>query len=489
MQSAGSSPTARKIVSDPRLHFALFAILSVVLSAKMLIFFVRAAHVVGYPYEWSTMDGYYVFYGTRLISGDPIYFGYKSLLMPFEYVPLYPAVIGTLARLFGNGVWYERAFSLLCAVGTSALAARAVNERTQSKGAAVLTCLLFFGPAAISVWYIVRGIDLFAAFLGLLGIAVVAGEEECTRRRLAVSIVIFVVAFYAKQTAVFPAGAAVVFIFSRNFKRGILMGILFAAGVMLVFLVIHTLSGGWFFENAFLTTSRNPYHMGRFIWFARDYFLCVPLVFLIGAIQAGRGVSRRPDVWSLYFVFMLASTLLAGKAGAALSYFVPLYSATCICAGLLLGDSALAKKRTAWHVAVVLLVLLQGGGFFRDFVPVPSEINLERARRLDRHVKEHPGRVLSERVDSFLVVNGRELNVEAVQLPSLIIRGAFDQTTLAEPIKEKDFSLIIYSGMYFRGLPEVRVSIFENYEVIDRISLGLFYGETLFLVMTPRQIT
>lgn len=489
MQSAGGSPTARKVVSDPRLHFVLFTLIGVILSAKALIFFFRAGRVVGYPYEWSTMDGYFVFYGTRLIAGNPIYFSYKSLLMPFEYVPLYPAVVGTLARVFGHGVWYERAFSLLCAVGIASVTARAVNERTGKRGTAVVAAVLFFGPSAITVWYIVRGIDLFAAFLGLLGVAVLAGTEDHTARRLAVATVIFILAFYAKQTAVFPAAAAITFVLSRNLKRGIIMGVSFAIGVGVVFLIIQTLSGGWFFENAFLTTSRNPYHFGRLLWFARDYLLCVPLVFLIAVTQAGRGISRRPDAWSLYLVFTLLATLLAGKGGAALSYFVPLYSATCICAGLLLGDPALAEKRRVWHLAAVFLILLQAGWFFRGFVPVPNGTDLERARRLDRHIKEHPGRILSERVDSFLVLNDRPLNVEAVQLPSLIIRGAFDQATLAEPIKEKEFSLILYSGIYFRGLPDVRTSIFENYKVIDRISLGLFYGKTLFLVMAPKPIT
>ena len=486
MQSAGSSLSAKRIISHPRLQYAFFALIIAILSARAFIFFFRAAHAASYPYEWSTMDGYYIFYGIRLLAGDPIYFSYESLLMPFEYVPLYPAVIGTLAGLFGNGVWYERTFSLFCALGMAALAARAVNERTKNKVAALVACLLFFGPAAISVWYVVRGIDLFAACLGLLGVAVLAGSEEHTGRRLAGATAIFVLAFYAKQTAVFPAAAATLFIMSRNLKKGIIMGISFTAGVALIFIVLQTLSSGWFLENAFLMTSRNPYHSGRLFLFARNYFLCLPLVFPIAAIQAGRGLSRRPDPWSLYLFFALLSALLAGKAGAALSYFVPIYSATCICAGLLIGDSALAEKRRTLYLVVAFLLLVQSGLFYGEFIPVPSKTDLDRARRLDHHIREHPGRILSERIDSFLVQNGRELNVEAVQLPSLIIRGAFDQATLAQPIKEKEFSLIIYSGMYFRGLPDVRISIFENYEVIDSINLGLFYGDTLFYVMAPR---
>lgn len=486
MQSAGRSLTAKEFLSYERLRTILYILICSALLLRASIFFFRGACAVSYPYEWSTMDGYYVFFGERLLAGEPIYSSYESLLMPFEYVPLYPAVIGVLARVFGHAVWYERCLSLLFAVGISALLARVVNRRTRSKAASAAAALLFFGPAAISIWYIVRGIDIFATVVGLLGIVVVAESEKHSPRRIAAATIIFVLAFYIKQTTVFPAAAATVFLMSRDFKKGFLMGISFFAGVAVIFLALQALSGGWFFENAFVTTSRNPYAFGRLLAFSRDFFRYLPLLLPIAFIQAARGLSRRPDIWTLYFLFTLLAALLAGKAGAALSYFVPLYSAICICVGMALGDNALAEKRRALHTAVLLLILCQAALFFVKYVPLPTEADLREAGRLDRLIVEHPGPILSERMDSFQMLNDRDLNVEAVQLPSLIIRGQFDQATLAGAIQKKEFSLIIYSGIYFRGLPDVRMAVFEHYEVIDRIKLRLFYGETLLLVMAPR---
>jgi len=485
MQRAGHGLNEKNVFSPQRIRAILLIALCAILLLKASIFFFHAARVVIYPFEWSTMDGYYVYFGARLISGLPIYFGYDSLLMPFEYVPLYPTVIGALASIFGPGVWYERSFSLLCSLGTAILVWHAVNRRTRNRRAAGAAALFFFAPAAISVWYIVRGIDLFAVALGLLGAVMVENNGKNSDRRIVLATVVFVLAFYAKQTTVFPAAACIIFVLSRNFKRGILMGAGYSAAVGVVFACFQISSGGWFFESAFLTTSRHPYHFGRLLLFSREFMIWLGPAFIIASIQAIRGASRKPDMWTLYFCLTLVSVLLSGKSGAALSYFVPLFSATCICVGLALGDTKLAERRPRAHVAALLIMVAQAALLFASDVPVPTEKNYEQARLLDAHIKSHPGEILSERIDSFLVLNGRELNVEASVVVRLIIRERFDQHTIVRAIEDQRFSLIVYSGMYFRGLPDVKRSIFENYKVIDRIDLGLFYGNTLFLVLIP----
>ncbi len=359
MQSAGHGLTARALLTYKCLRVFLCAILCVALALKASLFFYHTAQVVRYPYEWSTMDGYYVYYGMRLLEGLPIYFGYDSLLHPFEYVPLYPVAIGALASIFGPGVWYERCFGIACSVGIAALVGFAVNRRTGGKFAGAAAGLMFFGPAAISVWYVVRGIDIFAAFLALAGVVVASEFKRNAAPRLFAAVVIFVLAFYAKQTAIFPAAAAMAFVFLRDVKKGILMGGAFCFFASMAFVAIQALSGGWFWENAFATTAGNPYATGRLLFFLRDYFIAVPLIFPIACIQAARGVHRRPDIWTLYFLFTLLAALLAGKAGAALSYFVPLYSATCICFGLVIGDKALAGKWRGLHIALLLVAIAQ----------------------------------------------------------------------------------------------------------------------------------
>jgi len=108
-------------VSDPTniegsLHRRILYFLCLLLALKAMLFLAQAWRTIAYPFEWSTMDGYYIYYGLRLLAGEPIYFDYQSLLMPFEYMPLYPLLIGLLTKLFGVAVWPERAFSVVCAL-------------------------------------------------------------------------------------------------------------------------------------------------------------------------------------------------------------------------------------------------------------------------------------------------------------------------------------------------------------------------------------
>jgi len=486
MQSDGHDSILKRLLLSSRLHRLLPICIAALFFLKAVVFFVRAARVIAYPYEWSTMDGYFVYYGLRLISGDPIYFQFKSLMMPFEYVPVYAAAIGALAKIFGPGVWYERSFSVLCSVGVAALIVRAVHRRTDNRIAAAGAGLAFFAAASLSVWYIVRGIDIFAVFLALAAVTIVAEAEEDSRFTIVLAMGLFVVAFYSKQTTVFPAAAAIAFVFFRNPKKALIMGAGFGLTVIGIFYLLEWFSGGWFYESAFLTTAKNPYYCFLLWDIFRKFFLSLFIIFPVALLQAFRGVSRRPDIWTLYFVFTLLSALLAGKIGAALSYFIPLFSATCICFGFFLGDSVLFEKRAKVYLAVMLLLLVQAGFFFKDIIPVPSRAHYQQARLLDEHIKRNPGRLLTERIDSFAVLNERELNIEAVQLPILVMRGKFDQGKLVRALKGRRFSLVLYSGNYFGGLPPVKKAIFEHYAVVEEVRLGLFYGETTFLVMVPR---
>ena len=484
--NAGRDPAAMSFFQPARLSGLLTGLLCILLTLKALIFFYRTAIVLSFPYEWSTMDGYFVYYGLRLISGQPIYFDYGSILMPFEYVPLYPAVVGILARMFGPAVWYERALSLTCAAGIAALIFRAVFNSTGSRIAALCSATMFFGPASLSIWIIVRGMDVAAAMLGLAGVFVASREGEGWRWRLALSSGLFVLAFYTKQTTLFPAAAAILYVMSRRFTWGLAMGAGVGLATAALFLVIQLASGGWFFENAFVTTSTNPFFPRQLLNFFTGFSVTLFAAFPVALAQATRRIGRRPSIWTFYFVFTLLSAFLAGKFGAALSYFIPLFTAICINVGLWLGDARQKERRPRLYSGIAVLLLFQAFMFFTDRIAVPTGVDRVQADALDSHIKVRPGPILIERIDSFAVLNERELNVEAIQLPYLILRGKYDPENLIKPIREKQFSVIVYSGYHFGWIPALKEAIFKNYRTIDRINIGLFYERTTFQVLVPR---
>jgi hypothetical protein len=458
------------------LHHRLIPLICVLLTVQALLFLVRAAHIVLYPFEWSSMDGYFVYYGMRLVSGEPIYGPYELARMPFNYVPVYAAIAGFLANIFGSGVWYERAFSLICTMGIAALIFRAVSSSRSNRAAAFIAMLMLFAPAAISVWFIIRGIDSLSTFLSLLGILMVSADERRWKIMVPLGTGVLILAFFTKQTMLFPAIAAIIYVFSRKPRWGIAMGAVYGISVAVFALALEFLSGGWFIENTFVVHLITPSVPGQLLHRLTDFGVILFAAFPVACMQAFQGIRRRPDVWTLYFFSTLVIAMLAGKYGAAISYFIPLLTAVCINVGMWIGDLRLREHHSRLYTCTVLLILAQSISFFADGIVLPTGEDRAQANRLDADVKMRPGPILIERIDSFAVLNGRDLIVEPVTLPYLVSCGKFDTGPLLESIERKEYSLIVYSGDYFDAVPKLRTAVFNNYVTIDTLCIGLFYG-------------
>ena len=464
----------------------LILLLCILLGLKALIFFTRAALILLYPYEWSAMDGYFVYYGLRLVSGLPIYFDYGSLTVPFNYVPVYAAIVGVLGKIFGPGVWYERAFSLACAACIACLIYRAVAKANTHRTAALCSGLLLFASASLSVWLIIRGIDVFAAMLALLAVSIASREGDRWGRRLALSTGLFILAFYTKQTTIFPATATILYVMARRPRWGLAMGAAFGLAVAALFLIFQFMSGGWFFENTFMTHIITPQVPGQLLRRLSLWGAVLFAAFPIACIQAARGINRRPNIWTLYFFSTLCAAMLSGKYGAAISYFIPLLTAVCINVGLWLSEDRLFEKRGRLYAYALLLLLIQSLCFFADRIVVPTGKDRDQAAVLNSHIEAHPGPMLIERIDSFAVLNGRDLTVEAVTFPYLVWNGKLDPRTLVESIRERKFSLIVYSGDYLGVIADLKQAVFSDYKVVDEVEVGLFYGDdNAYLVLVP----
>ena len=281
------------------------------------------------------------------------------------------------------------------------------------------------------------------------------------------------------------AGMVAYFFFQRRWKDAATILVGFAPLSLLVFLLLELFTGGWFFENAFLMTANNPFYPHLFLDLFFQFLRATLFLFPLAFYQAVKKVNSSSSIWSFYFFSTCAALLLAAKAGAALSYFIPAFSATCILCGLWLSDHHLKKSIGARNAAVVILIFFQVLWLFKESIAAPTARDYQEAARLDMLIKQRSGPILMERLDSFATRNGRELNIEAVQLPVLIMHRKYDPNTLIEPLEERKFSFVIYSGIYFGGIPSIKKAIFENYRVIDEVQMGLFYGKTRFLVLAP----
>ncbi len=477
----------RDFLASPRLLRWLTLALCLILGLKAIIFFSRFLLVAAYPYEWSAMDGYFIYHGLRLISGEPLYHAYDSVRMPFNYVPLYAVVAGIMAKAFGPGAWYERAFSMTCAVFIAILIYRAVIEANGNRMAGLFASLLLFAPAALSVWFIVRGIDVLATLLMLAAALAVSSGERPSRGNVIVSILLLAAAFYTKEPTIFVTAGVITYLSTRDFKLGVAAGIAYCLIVLALLGIIQLLSDGWFLENTVIMHSTHPRHLKFFVDPLRTFLVSLFVVFPLAFVWACRGIGRKPDIWAIYFFSTLFSTFLAAKVGSALNYFIPLFTATCINVGLWLGDKHFFAKRPLRYGGVLALLLIQVLYFFTDQIRIPSEEDYDQAARLNTYIRMNPGPLFIERIDSFAVLNGRDVLIEDVALPYIIESGKLDRKLFEDAFRERRFSLVVLNEKW----PIVEIlfwkTLQENYVVVDKVDIGLFFDVHPYAVLEPRK--
>ena len=461
-----------------------------ILLALTLHWAYAACRVLVYPYEWSTMDGYFVSYAQRLLGGEPIYSSNATAPMGFEYVPGYLLVLGPLNALFGAAVWVERALALACTALIAAIAGHVVRRRTGSVPWGLAAVALCVAPPAVGQWYLVRGLDLLVLVVGLAATYVVAESKTLGPREAVAAAVLYALGFYCKQTIVFPwaAGAAIVFLRARR-QLPLYLGLSLGLGLVIGF-ALQRWSGGWFWDNAFVTTSQNPFSLGRLLGMVTAYMPWV-LPLLVAAVvcagRCGRAVVREP--WALYAGACIAAMGLAGKLGAAVVYFLPAHVAIVmwVCQqapGTLAAIASPRLRLAAWALALLQVVVWLGLP-----LPTPDAEGAAAAARVLQAVQDRPGRVLVERADSFATLAGRTVEWEAVQLPILHKMRDVPIDGLLEDIREQEYATVLFSGQYFGNVYWLRRTIFTYYEPLDgfqAVPLSFFYGTQAYTLLVPK---
>lgn len=448
-----------------------------------------AFRILAYPYEWSSMDGYFVAYAQRLLAGHAIYSAHSTPPMGFEYVPGYLVALGPLNALFGPGVWVERGLAFALTLGTAAAAGHIVRMRSGSLVWGLIASALCVAPPLFGEWYLVRGLDVLVLVVGLAATFILA---EAPLQRGAVVIaaaVLYVLAFYCKQTAIFPwaAGAAIVFVRERRHVPlflGVSVGLGVAVGVAL-----QAWSGGWFWNNAFATTAQNPFYprllLGLLMVFL-PWTVLVPGFAAVAAVAEPRVALKHP--WALYWVACAASIPLAGKLGAATVYFLPVYIASIIW-GCQRAPAWVARLWPRWGAALAMAAIAQLLLWFVYPGRTPDAAGRERAAGVLQAIADRPGPVLTERVDSFATLTGHGVDWEAVQLPILHKIHGMSIDALLEQLRTQQFTVVLYSGQFFSRVPALSSAIFTYYRPLDGyqvVSLPLFYGEEIYSVLVPK---
>jgi hypothetical protein len=316
----------------------------------LLLFVAGAASRLAQPLEELTYGESWLLDGARQVArGEGLYAPADQVpLMQIAYTPLYYLLVGGLQRLVGdNGYTLGRLVSLVATlVGASALAA-SLRRLTGSWLFGLLGAGLFLTQnLTLLLWSSQHRVDPLALGLTLLGLALF------TYSRFNAAAVVFVLAFFTKQTfVVAPIAATIALWPSRacmlRFSAIVLGGIL--AGVA----VAQWLSQGWFWWHV-VTSNANEPDLVTFSVLMGGFMQYNGLPVLAALASLVLPAERGERVWRIYFVGALLTLPTIAKLGASSNYWLELTAATSVL--LALAAHHLRQWPAARLVAPILVV-------------------------------------------------------------------------------------------------------------------------------------
>jgi hypothetical protein len=498
---------------------AAFAIMIATLVARFAVYLDFVVWSIRYPFELDYGEGI-IWQQALLIPGARMYGDIRHFpFIVFHYPPVYHLAVRAIAAFgldylkAGRGLSAFSALSMIVLIAV--LTFSAVKERvsrTASLIGASIAGLITCTYEPFATWSLLMRVDMFAIALSFLGIfcAIRARTRPCL---LYVSLFVFVLAVYTKQTSV-AAPLATLPILLLTMPRQTIKAIYFglALGFAILLLLTWQTDGG-FIRHAFL------YNINRYsataaitaIWGLHSY--SIYLLMAIASVITGqrwlrdkiRSGGRTPFrqfvaqstsaqlllIFTLYFAISTCMLATLGKSGGNTNYFIEWMCVWSVLIGILVASSAepiLAAitnrpntSPTIWNALVPLILALQV-----SLVPwsqsggLGDAVDLRQQEQIVRMVREATKPVASD--DMVLLMKaGMEVPWEGAILTELASMGRWDEQPLLEMIKSHMYAFIITIGhsgdsQYDnRHTPAVTDAISAAYPRTEQIGIRLLH--------------
>ncbi len=430
---------------------------------------------VAFPYDLDNEEGFILNQIHQLRHGQTIYPDLKT--PPYtvgNYPPVYQIVNLPFAFVFGTHHWYGRIISILSTLLLGFLVGRIVYRLTDDIFAAGISGMFPFAVHYIYRWGVLNRVDMLALALALAGLYRVFRAPN----KIILPVVLFLLALYTKQVMIAAPLAAFLYISKINQKKAGLFAVSLGLSGLMVFLTLYGLSHGEFFKHLIL------YNMNPFRWSSLWNYLTNMLrfywpFFLLAA--AGFFIHWKGDekfLFGSWFILSGLVALSAGKDGSAVNYLIELMIAGAILAGVSL---SFLRKSVLWgQYILALLVIIQLGmiphlPYTRYWYgPVPDQARYNRARSVERILRETPGPVLSD--DAALLIRaGKPVLFQPFIMSTLDKQNLWNPAGFIQDIQAKKYSLVL---CYFplrienpqpdeRYSPDIYNALRFNYKPVD----------------------
>ncbi len=341
-----------------RVHSLLMALALGLLLFHLGVYFVYAANLIQFPYDYDQGEGFELVDTVMFSRGEWPY--QNTDMYPFyssNYPPLYHVIAAPFVWFFGPAYWYGRLLSFLSTLVTAAAIAYAVYRDSQLKdGKGYFFIAALSGLAFLASNFVYHIGPLFRQHIMMvmfetLAVVILANVNEVQdsarrRRQLAIGIALIIAAGYTKQLAAITAIAVLIWLFIRQPKRAFIWGFILAIIGGSIFIWINWATNGEWWRQTIVANVNTFYpdqSIGLFrLWFSLHGFLLVPAAFMVV-------YELYFDRLSIYSIWFVVSALLGGIGsgtwGAGDSYFATSIAAMCILSGLF----ASRTLSQTWH--------------------------------------------------------------------------------------------------------------------------------------------
>jgi hypothetical protein len=392
-----------------------------------------------------------------------------------------------------------------------------VGKATGNSVAGVIAGLLALSSPIIYFWGALLRVDVLATALGLAGLWVGISRKGW---KILWSIPFLLAALYTRQSTIEGAIALALALFlsPRNPEgtdrdsrlRAVVFALVYIAGALAILAMLQAVTDGEFWRHT-VSYTRTRFYLSR-IWTTWQVILpSHAIVLLLALFGIGRAMRDRSRMTlAFFFSASVATSLLSGKVGSDLNYFLNLSAAAAGLAGCFFADLLEsvrgAGKAANWVMAAMLMFpaaiaqsgLIEGNRAY-SFTPLREDV-LAGERIVE--ILSAPRQDILCEDEGFCLLSGHRVIFNPFIMSELAREGVWSQDEFVEWIRQKGPALIMlrfdvndpgnddrpstgdYAG-WDRFTSQMEDAIKESY-TIDR-SVGPIYMRRLWFIYRPKQ--
>ncbi len=452
-----SADPAAAVPASTRMRVA-WAAVTVFALAYPLAYIVIALMRAGHPFELEWMEGSVVAHVGRVLAGQPLYVAPSLQFTPFIYPPLYFYIGALVAKISGLGFTPLRLLSFAASLGTIACVYLTVRQGSDRRLPALLgACLFAASFREGGAWFDLARVD--SVYL----CAIAAGIFLLRRDRpwLAGTLggLAFALAALTKQSALFIAAPAAVFLLAADWRRGIAFGGTLAAIVCGATLALERASGGWYGFYVFDLPRHHPIigQLLRGFW-TTDMLGAFAIAFALGVFgfcRMSRAAWRRDGLdMALLTGLVLTAYITKIRVGSYDNLVIPAHLAASLAFGWgldrLLGFRASLGERGAAleRFAVVLCLLQFSLLLYKPWRQIPTAAHAAAGRQFVESLGRVPGDVWIPSHPYLAEMAGKPSWAHELALTDVLRQGDTPQhrelmDSLRTALREHRFGLVV----------------------------------------------